>query len=371
MGGIETNLVLLAKAFANRRHEVVGASSGGRLEHDFVAAGGRHRPISLSLSPGRFPRAVRDMSALIADERPDIVHAFSAPAALTVSGSNRLRRLRRKDAVATVSSVMGLSSSPEENKWLTRARAWLTCVGMDRVVVIAPAIDRVLQKTPVRKDHLVALPVVGVEAPEPPKPQHVQQVREELSSGSDQIVLTVGNLEPRKSHELFVAAAASIASRREDVRFFIVGEGSERTRLEHQIQVSGYEDRIVLLGERADAQDLIAAADIYVRPGIVEGFIGITVLEAQARGVPVVSFETEDVKLAIHDGVTGRLVSRGDVDGLSTTINQLLDDGPERRQLAEAGRIHVLRNFSIDAVVEGLETLYRSMVDGSSVRDPA
>ena len=64
---------------------------------------------------------------------------------------------------------------------------------------------------------------------------------------------------------------------------------------------------------RDDVERILAATDVYVRPGVVEGFIGITVLEAQALGVPVVSFRTDDVQLAVegHDvGAERRAPSR-------------------------------------------------------------
>lgn len=367
MGGIETNLVRLTAGFTARGHDVVAATAGGRLEDAFAAAGGRHHRVQISLSPSRLASGVRHLSAVLRHENPDIVHAFSAPAAVTLWAAKRWRFVKRPRQLPTVSSIMGLNSSPEEHPWITRLRAWLTCMGMDKVVVIAPAIAQVLAQTPAPTQRLISLPVVGVDAPVHRDPQDLRDVRRELGVDSRFMVLTVGNLEPRKSHELFIAAASSIASKRDDVSFFIAGEGFERSRLESQIGHSGHAEQITLLGERADAERLIAATDVYVKPGVVEGFIGITVLEAQAHGVPVVAFETEDVKLAIEDNTTGRLVPRGNVARLAEAINELLEDESLRHRLGAAGREHVTRQFSIDSVTAGLESLYVSLVTQSEM----
>ena len=80
---------------------------------------------------------------------------------------------------------------------------------------------------------------------------------------------------------------------------------------------------------------LLSATDVYVKPGVVEGFIGITVLEALGLAKPVVAFETEDVKLALTDGETGLIVPNGDVASLAERILYLL---AIRRWAIDSGR---------------------------------
>jgi glycogen(starch) synthase len=107
---------------------------------------------------------------------------------------------------------------------------------------------------------------------------------------------------------------------------------------------------------------------VCVRPGVVEGFIGITVLEAQALGVPVLSFDTEDVRLAITDGETGLLVPRGDVAALAAAVRRLLDDPALAARIAQCGRAHVERTYALPAVVSRLEQLYGQVLDESKGR---
>jgi glycosyltransferase involved in cell wall biosynthesis len=228
---------------------------------------------------------------------------------------------------------------------------------------MAPAIDEALRRLPIRSSRFVYQTVVGVAVPPGAEAASLRHLRDELGlAPTDRIVLTVGRLEPRKSHHLFVAAAATIAAHRDDVQFLIAGDGALEEDLRRQISAAGLGDRVRLLGSRRDVDTLLELADVYVRPTVVEGFIGITVLEAQALRVPVVSFETEDVKLAITDGISGLLVPKNDTDGLAAAIEDVLDDHDLASRIGAAGHETMLGRYEITAVVDQLVRLYTSIL---------
>jgi glycosyltransferase involved in cell wall biosynthesis len=358
VGGIEKNIVRLARELSLRGHEVTVASNGGALVQELVDAGGRHEDVHIGGRPDA--RAIGQLRAVIRDARPDVIHAFSSSAAVLL----RLSRLNTHPAV--VSSVMGLQTSPDEAGWRILLRAYTTTLGVDRVIVISPAIEEVLRRLPVPRSRFVRAPVVGLEVPNRALWADETarcRLREELGFDQDRpLALTIGRLDPTKSHELLLRASASPAGR--TMQWAIIGEGRERAFLEAEIQRLGVASTATLLGERLDAERLLPAADVYVRPGIVEGFVGITVLEAQAQGVPVVSFETEDVKLAIEHETTGLLVGRGDTTALAESVRRLADDPALRSRITTAAHAHVSERFSIDRVATGLERIYSSVLSG-------
>jgi len=201
--------------------------------------------------------------------------------------------------------------------------------------------------------------VIGVDIPEV-TPEEVAHLREELALAPSEVVITtIGGLEPRKRHDLFLDAAHLASRSCPQARFLVVGRGAEEGQLHEQITRLNLR-AARLLGERRDIDTILCLTDIYVRPGTAEGFAGITVLEAQALGVPVIAFETEDVKLAITHGETGWLVPSGDVHALAQAIKLLLTDKSRARAIADAGRESVVKRFSIPAVVDGLQSLYES-----------
>lgn len=314
-----------------------------------------------------------DVSTLVRfvrENEPDVVHVFSALSASlwwlvllrSKLGSSRTSR------VSTVSSVMGLQASPEEKMWVTRLKVFLTSVGADRLIVMAPAIDEVVQSLPISKRRLVHMSVVGVEVPD--DIDHIRAQRDAVRADlgvqpNEPMMLTIGNLEPRKSHEYFIRAAARVLRDAPDARFFVAGEGDLRPTLTQEIESLKLTDRIILLGRRDDVLRLLAATDVYVRPGIVEGFIGITVLEAQTLGVPVIAFDLEDVKLAVTDSISGRIVARGDEQALADAILELLDDGEVAERIGAGGRQQVLEHYSIERIADRLEDLYRDVISAA------
>ena len=368
VGGIETNLVRLVDEFCSRGHEVVVATRGGTLAADVVAAGATH--VTLRMAPGSLSALVADARALrrlIGDRRPDLIHVFSGTAAVVTWVALRYLPTRsvRPARVPVVSSIMGLRTSPGESMTRVGLRAYAVALGASRLIITAPAIEAVVRRLPIAGRRLVRRAVVGVRLPAPHGDlfDDGASTRQELGvSPTERIVMTIGRLDPVKSHDLFLRAAQHVASNRTDVRFFIVGEGPLRRSLEAELHRLGLASVVTLLGQRSDISRLLRATDVYVRPGVVEGFAGITVLEAQALGVPVVAFETEDVKLAVLDRETGLLVPPGDAAALGRALVELLDDAQLARSLGTAGRSHLERHFALPVVVNGLEALYANEV---------
>ena len=360
MGGIETNLVRLARALTSRGHEVLAAAGGGSLADRFESAGGRHVSVDFT---GLFTRRadVSTLREVIADEVPDVIHVMSASAALAL----RRATFRATWRPPVVSSLMGLVNAPDEPKTVTLLRAWLTTLGADRLILIAPSFERLVCRLPVRRKRAVSGVVLGVEqhdAAAIPAMRH--RTRDELGiPEGGLLVTTIGALEPRKSHELFVHAAAEVLRVDPRVHFLVVGGGHLEERLRREIESLGVGHRVRLLGERHDVDRILAASDLYVRPGTVEGFVGITVLEAQMLGVPVVSFDTQDVRMAIEGGVTGLLARNGDSRDLAETIVRVLSDPGTAHAIGAAGRRSAIERFEIGSVATWLESQYRELID--------
>jgi len=365
VAGIEINLLLLSCELARLGHQVTVVSSGGPLVSSFVDAGIEHVVCPMSLtSPVHVARSALAFRRIVEARESELIHFFSASAA--VIGRTAQVLPGRRPWPSVVSSVMGLENSPDESRFITNLRNYLCTLGADRILIISPVIGRLVRALPIRAARIVDRKVVGVNLA---FADHVddamlERLRDELHVGTDtKVVLTVGALAPRKSHELFIRAAKEVIAAFPNVLFVVVGEGPLRSSLHDEIRKLGLGDKVKLIGQRRDVAALLKITDVYVKPGIVEGFIGITVLEAQAVGCPVVAFETEDVKLAIEEGVTGLLVPLGHVHDLATAILHLLKHPDRAAAIAAAGRSKVEAEFGIDAVTLGLLAEYRTVID--------
>jgi glycosyltransferase involved in cell wall biosynthesis len=365
MGGIETNVRRLTAELSGQGHTVTVAGQPGRLSQSIRDAGGRTLDLHLHpVSPLNLLHDLIRLRRLLARE-VDIVHVFAAKAAVFLRiAQTTIRKSARPEVIA---SLMGVQSSLGEAPWKTRLRAWATLVGSNTVVVTSPAIGDLINDVNTGSRRMVTASVVGVAIPEELDCEHKASLRSSLGLGaSDIVVLTIGRLNSTKSHDLFIQAASIIASRRPDVVFLVVGGGELLDQLEDLRDSVGLAGRLCFLGERDDVSDLLSIADVYVRPGVVEGFVGITVLEAQAMGVPVVSFDTRDVRPAITDSVSGLLVEAGDTGELAEAILRLVEDPTLALTIGEAGREHFKREFWLDSIVAGLSGIYESAIDRAS-----
>jgi glycosyltransferase involved in cell wall biosynthesis len=205
--------------------------------------------------------------------------------------------------------------------------------------------------------------VPDVETFQPSADDH-GSVRREFGFPLDSpIVSTIGALHPRKSHELFIEAAARVNASEPQARFLVIGQGELQAELEVLARAKGLDRLLVFTGVRADVARLLSASDVYVKPGVVEGFIGITVLEALGLAKPVVAFDTEDVKLALTDGETGLIVPNGDVAGLAERIVYLLRNPVVGARLGLAGQQVVLERFDFGVLAHRLEEFYQGVLE--------
>lgn len=367
VGGIETNLVRLTRALTRLGHEVTVVSAGGALSQALECAGGVNVCLHMDLrSPVRIRQDVGTLHGLLRSHRPDVVHLFSASSAVLWAIVQRTRRWRGRPSPPMVSTIMGLMQSADEGRAVTYARAWATSLGADVLLAPSPAIEAAVRRLPIARRRIRPAVVIGAELDNASLDDARRRLlREELlGEGGTHLILTAGRLVPAKRHELFVSSAAELVREHPGARFVIVGEGPLRQELAAHIDELGLADVVSLLGTRSDLHDLLRCADVYVRPGLLEGGIGMTVLEAQAACVPVVSFDTQDVRAAITHGVTGWLVPLGDIGGLADAVSSLLPPSDATRQVVAAAHRQAMERFDIESVAASLVTLYRELGAG-------
>ncbi len=156
-------------------------------------------------------------------------------------------------------------------------------------------------------------------------------------------VAYLGRLERYKRIDLLVRACAQLAEHRPDLELVVVGRGAESARLEALAAELGLSTRARFTGFVSDAERdaLLAGARVAVCPSVKEGW-GLTVIECNALGVPVVATDAPGLRDAVRDGETGLLVADGPPEAfterLVRAIDALLDDPERLTRLAAAAR---------------------------------
>jgi glycosyltransferase involved in cell wall biosynthesis len=182
--------------------------------------------------------------------------------------------------------------------------------------------------------------------------------RADRDVGDPASLLSVAALKEKKGHHVLIRAAGILRDRGFRFRLTIVGEGAERPRLEKAIRDGGLESLVFLVGaeppsrvgERLLAADLFVLACTTAKNGDLDG-IPISLVEAMAVGVPVVSTRLSGIPELIEDGREGRLAEPDDAEGLADAVAKILRDSEGRRRMVEAAREKVERQHDLDRSV--------------------
>lgn len=188
------------------------------------------------------------------------------------------------------------------------------------------------------------------------------QIRKQLGLSDDSpLVGVLAALRPEKDVETFLRAAAHVGAELPDARFLVIGDGSERHRLEQVAANLGLASRVLFLGDQSTVENLLPALDVFVQSSLTESMPN-AVLEAMAMGRPVVATKAGGTQELVLDGETGYLVPIRNPKIMAERILELLRDSERSRWMGEAGRSRVEQAFSCTRMKNQLETLYDSML---------
>jgi glycosyltransferase involved in cell wall biosynthesis len=298
-----------------------------------------------------FGWAARHWLARELEERaPDIIHVQQR--GLLPTGRWLARRLERP-YVLSIHDYLG----PREVLKLE----WVWC---RRIIAVSDSVKAELKAQAGLPDDRVTVIHSGVETEAGP------DTREILVSQQAPVIGTAGPLEATKGLRYFLDAIPAVLQRHPEAEFLIAGAGPEESSLRQQVRESGIVAHVTFVPDLMDLHQTLSAMDIFVLPSLKQG-LGTIMLEAMARGRPVIATSAGGVYSVVTDGRTGLLVPPRDSVALTRRIVDLLDDPQRARQIGRAARDMVRREFPISRMVEQTAWLYRTVAPPATVRLPA
>ncbi|MEZ4653464.1 MAG: glycosyltransferase family 4 protein [Candidatus Eisenbacteria bacterium] len=158
------------------------------------------------------------------------------------------------------------------------------------------------------------------------------------------VLLYLGRLKKYKCIEYPIRVLPQLARKHPEVEYWIAGEGDYRDELAEIARAEGVADRVKFLGyvEGRAKQEMLHATRILLYTSPKEGW-GLSVIEANATGVPCVASNSPGLRESVRDRETGFLVPHGDLPALADRLDQLLADedlwrGMSQRGIEWAGR---------------------------------
>ena len=303
------------------------------------------------------------LKKLIIDLKPDLIHAHS----VYVVFNRVLQGLREDGVLDDLPSVVTIHGRPKPlilpgGKKTTDYDAFVDSCPFSLILAVSNNVAEVLRDYLSRKglDIPVQTLYLGINL-------SVFSPQTEVTKKWD--VAFLGRLETMKAVDLFPEMLSRLKPDFPNLKFLMTGEGSYKDKLLRGFDNEGVTDMVDYLGvvETERVPDLINQSHIFIYPSREEPF-GLSILEAMACGVPVVTTSVFGPSEIITQNKDGLAVPPGDVDELVKAVRSLLENPKLRAEIGNNGRLTVKTMFDIRIHDEKLLEVYHELVKTHKAR---
>jgi len=288
----------------------------------------------------------------------DVLHAhYALPHAISAHLAREML-LPRRLAVVTTLHGTDVTIVGQDRSYLPITRFGIE--RSDAVTAVSDYLARVTREvfSPAKEIHVVP----NFVDPDRWKPDD-QRGTTCFARGGERLLLHVSNFRPVK-RVLDVVEVFDRVRREVPSRLLMIGDGPDRPAAEALCREKGIAGLVHFLGNTPAVQEVMPAADLYVLTTDMESF-GLSALEAQACGVPVLGYRAGGLPEVIESGKTGFLREVGDVDGLAADGIGLLRDDGAWGGMSRAARSRAVEHFDADAIVGRYLAIYEGVLAGA------
>jgi len=246
-------------------------------------------------------------------------------------------------------------------------RIWmaLTCWSfrrLDRLISISSDVTETLIGNFGASPHNLAEVPVAV-APIHPKVSKAQARALFGVSNKDICLVFTGRLVANKNQTALISMVKELVGKGLKIRLLLVGDGPDKEQLQREIQATGTEGHVTLLGLYPDLSEVLAAADIFVTASLSEG-VSLALLEAMTLRIPIVSTRSEGNAELLKNGV-GCLVDEADIPALANAVASLAADPLARKRFADKAEQFYQENHSQEVRRTAELAVYSNLLKGS------
>ena len=202
----------------------------------------------------------------------------------------------------------------------------------------------------------------GVEVEKYEKLKENSKIKDELKIEKEKIILTGGRLSFEKNLETFLYIAKDVKKEFSEIKFIIVGEGKEKSKLLKLVEKLNLKKDVIFTGYRDNLPELIKISDIVVLISLWEGLPNL-IIEGMLCKKPVICSNVGGGKEIIKDGETGFLVNPKDIKEITKKIIFLLNRPDICKNLGENGYNYVKEKFSLEKMIKNYEELYLKILN--------
>ena len=349
VGGAESQVVQLATFLAERGHQIVIYSKGGKLEEHIRGDKIRsiHGPIH-SKTPLNLLRSYIDIIKIITGYKIDLIHCHAAiPSILCWAAKCKFRK-------PVITTGHGW---PQNKVWMISRILNLTS---DRIIAISNQLFTEYVKNGVNPSRIsVVHNAIDVNKYEAIDSIATRNFRLKYNLGDADIVigLVARMRDYRKGHVLAIDGLKDIISKHQNAKLLLVGDGLVCSDIKKYVAHHQLDQNVIFAGEQSDMPIVYSSLDIVVLPSEQEG-LPIVLLEGMASGKPVVASHIDGVVDVVVDGETGFLFPKNDQKELVKKLTALIISPQLREAMGAKGKLRVRKYFSIQVNFKKIEDLY-------------
>ncbi len=352
VGGVEKGTVEVARYLTLNGHKAVVVSGGGDFEKNLAAVGVRHYVLPIGRKdPFSMVYCYFALKKIISRENIDIVHARSRIPALTGYFAAR----------ATHRTFMTTAHGQYKKHLISRVMGW------GKVVITAnETMARYMKENfgvPLRKITIIPR---GVDLKKfsfiPPSERERKTFR----------VGMICRFTPVKGHLDFLKAAAYVSRKMHNIEIILMGDRASAKeeymkKIELTIRRLMIGNIVKFKSSSEDVSEVMKQMDVLVSANREQEAFGRSVIEAQARGVPVVATRVGGVVENIADGVTGLLCEPMDPSGMADKILRYAEDRELAQKVATEARKRIEKDYSLDRVMKMTLKTYSSVLSRKNI----
>ncbi|PIW64924.1 MAG: hypothetical protein COW13_00255, partial [Candidatus Omnitrophica bacterium CG12_big_fil_rev_8_21_14_0_65_50_5] len=345
MGGMERLVADLAETQKVRGHDVCvyTISTSGPLEDRLKKAG---VPVfNCHKKRGFDAGCIRTLKKKFAEKRFEIVHTHNGLANVYAAVAAKLSGIKK-----VINTRHGSVDPRQKSLWLWKVSFLFT----NRIVFVCKKAKDEFDglKMARRKKGLVIYNGINVrDWTEIPVDGRDSIVRDFKLAPETKIIGVICRLDLLKDIDTLITAFEIVQRDNPNIVLFIVGDGSQKSRLQEMVKTLRLTEKVVFPGERKDVKPFLAAMDIFVLPSLAEG-ISIALLEAMAFKRPIITTNVGGTPELITDEAQGRLISAKDPQTLATCIKEYLANPSLAAMLGENAHQRVVSHFTTERMAD-------------------
>ncbi len=357
-GGAERVMVHIVSGLNCQRYEPVVVSLMGRMECDLdrLLDDAGVEVLYLGKHLGFDYRIYRQLYWALQECRPDVVHTHLQVLRYVFPC---LKLFKQFAALHTVHNLAEREIEP--------GMRWFQGYALKHGVIpvaVAEEVALSLQRTyGIPKCRVIpnCIPTESYACPKTPRREW--RAREGFAE-DDVLFASVARFAAQKNHTLLLKAFAEGPAADRRAHLVLIGDGVLRRQLETQSNDLGLAGQVHFLGVRADIPDALGAMDVFALSSDFEGN-PLSVMEAMASGLPIVSTAVGGVPDVFESGRHGLQVPAGDLHGLSECMAYLLKNREARKSFGLAAARRAREKFDVSTMVQAYEELYEELINVS------